>query len=1065
MNDSRSEFVIEAREHIASFEVQLLALERTHDRHQSRLLIEHALRSIHTLKGDSGYLGLSKLRMLAHSMENVLEDYRDGFRRPTREVIEALLSARDRLSLLVDDHDHSHDANIDDVLEQLRSLESNTSSSFSLHIDLLQWSNVHPTDSMVALVHRLQSAGLWGNGTLTGLPTTDAFASSDWISGCQPRLEGTLTSRQSHADVERLLWGTTLEPAASLPTLETREVEVDLSAWRESRSSSLVGLLSSIDAQCTVTHPHLSYPEIDLSIALPSMPIVWHATLLASDTLPPETVLLKMSKTPEATIESSPVSPPKVPTANISPTVERPTAERPTADRPTADRPTADRPTVDRPMADRPIAFPESERLRSLRINVELLDRLMNLIGELTLIRNQSQVTFGNEEGDGRIIIQRLNSVTSELQDTVLQTRMQPVGNLFGRFPRMVRDLARQLNKEVEVVTQGQEVELDKTVLERLSDPLTHLIRNSIDHGIELPDVREAQGKPRSGKIHLSATPADGQVHIEIRDDGRGIDPAAIKAKALAMGLRTEAELQRMNHRELYSLILLPGFSTAKNVTDVSGRGVGMDVVKTNVEQLEGNLTIDSWHGQGTSMVLRVPLTLAIVPCLIVTVGPDRFAVPQRELEEIVCLHPKSGSRLEGAFDTEVFRLRDTLLPVIRFAEVLARTKPFTASDKADIMSKHQIENRDPTRIEYVLVLRSGDNRFGLLVDDVQGREEIVVKPMHAAMKHLPVFSGVTLMGDGQAALIVDVEGIIEHARCFAASVDESEGDVVRDPHEVHRVLLFEYGPNEQYALPLVQVRRVELLEMSRIERVGTTEFVTIDGLATRILRLSQALDVSAPHDTQTMFLILPKFVPQPMGILAHRIIDTESLAIELQSTVHESGILGTAIVRHRHTLFLDIQQLREFLFSIPSGSETKKQVVAPERDEAASLRIPSRILLVDDTPFFREVVKRYLADAQTEIVTAVDGQQGLEYLARQPFDLVVSDIEMPTMDGWQFCKSARDKGYRMPFVALTSLAKGEYEARARECGFDDFEEKLDHDRLKRKVEHWLSPRSTRSDP
>jgi two-component system chemotaxis sensor kinase CheA len=718
----------------------------------------------------------------------------------------------------------------------------------------------------------------------------------------------------------------------------------------------------------------------------------------------------------------------------------------------------------------KPAVNAENDRLRSLRINVELLDRLMNLVGELTLIRNQTQVTFAEQEGESRNLIQRLNSVTSELQDTVLQTRMQPVGNLFGRFPRMVRDLARQLGKEVDVVTVGQDVELDKTVLERLSDPLTHLIRNSIDHGLESPDVRAAAGKTRTGKIVLSATPADGQVYIEIRDDGRGIDPAAVKAKAASTGLRTEAELDRMSSRELLSLILLPGFSTAKQVTDVSGRGVGMDVVKTNVEELEGHLSIDSWPGQGTSMVLRVPLTLAIVPCLIVTVGEDRFAVPQRELEEIVCLHSGGKRHIEHAFDAEVFRLRESLLPVVRLSEVLSRPHAFTAADKAEILAKHPPSERDPSHIEYILVLRSNGKRFGLLVDNVQGREEIVVKPMHMAMRQLSVFSGATLMGDGRVALITNVEGILEHSRCYATMTEEGAKPAVRDPHEVHRVLLFEYGPDEQFALPLVQVRRVELLEMSRIERVGDRDFVTIDGQSTRIVRLDGVMNVSTCDTASTMFLILPKFVSEPMGILAHRIIDTESLAIELQSDVSQPGVLGTAIVRTNLTLFLDVQQIREFVFGKPVVTASTISAALPNRSEGA-LQDPQsvfspfdvstdrplqRILLVDDTSFFREIVKRYLSSDKVEIMTGVDGLNGLELLAKYNFDLVVSDIEMPNMDGWQFCKAARDKGYHMPFVALTSLAKAEHEQKAIACGFDDYEEKLEHDRLKRKVQLWL---------
>jgi len=946
MNDVRSEFIVESREHLAVFERSLLSLEKATSGSESRLLIQHGLRAVHSLKGDSGFLGFVTIRQLAHAMESLLEDYRDGVRLPSTEIVEALLAARDQLAAMVEDLDQSQQAIVDEMVRRLQSLEGTTSHAIPLNINLRHWQTHHCGIPLADLFARLEAFGIVENPQVTGLPDTSAFGSETWAENCDVHFSGMLMTKSSPDDV---------------------------------------AVFVGVQKPGVSVMPDVSRRRVDLR---------------------------------------------------------------------------------GRPAQNKPAANPDTERLRSLRINVELLDRLMNLIGELTLIRNQTQVAFSEQEGESRNLIQRLNSVTSELQDTVLQTRMQPVGNLFGRFPRMVRDLARQLGKEVEVVTVGQDVELDKTVLERLSDPLTHLIRNSIDHGLEVPETRKAAGKSRIGRIVLSATPVDGQVCIEIRDDGRGIDPVAVKAKAAAMGLRTESELDRMGNRELLSLILLPGFSTAKQVTDVSGRGVGMDVVKTNVEELEGHLTIDSSPGQGTSINLRVPLTLAIVPCLIVTVGNDRFAVAHRELEEIVCLHPGGNRNLEHAFDMEVFRLRETLLPVIRFSEVLTRSQPFSAVDKAEILTKYPPEERDPAKIEYILVLRSGGKRFGLLVDQVQGREEIVVKPMHAAMKKLNIFSGATLMGDGRVALIANVAGIIEHARCFTAVAEEVPKSTIRNPHEVHRVLLFEYGADEQYALPLVQVRRVELLDMSRTERVGEQEFVTIEGQSTRILRLDEMMNVSKCEESPTMFLILPRFVPEPMGILAHRIIDTESLAIELQSSVNACGVLGTAIVRSRLSLFLDVQQLREMAVgvTVDAGRDSQRAEIHSEsaRLKSRSHLPPSRveakhrILLVDDTPFFREIVKRYLSDDNVEIVTGVDGQNGLELLASQDFDLVVSDIEMPNMNGWQFCQAAREKGYRMPFVALTSLAKGENEQKAISCGFDDFEEKLDHDRLKRKVQYWL---------
>ena len=519
----------------------------------------------------------------------------------------------------------------------------------------------------------------------------------------------------------------------------------------------------------------------------------------------------------------------------------------------------------------------------------------------------------------------------------------------------------------------------------------------------------------------------------------------------MSLGLKSESELNRMTPRELYSLILMPGFSTATHVTEVSGRGVGMDVVRTNIELLEGTLSIDSAVGLGCSMALRLPLTLAIIPCLIVTVGNESFAVPQRDLEEVVCLHPRSREHIEQAFNTEVFRLRDKLMPVVRFSEVLARKEPFSVAAKAEILAKHA-PDASTKRIEYILVLKLSGRRFGLVVDEVKGTQEIVVKPMHPFMKRVGIFTGATIMGDGRVALIADVEGIIEHARLsFESSLALPEKTPsVREAAQAHRVLLFEYGPDERFALPLIQIRRIEMVSNRQFERVGEFEYVTVDGVSTRILRLNQVINVSAPEcDTSLMSLILPKFVPQPMGILVSQIVDTESLALDLQQfSDDEQGILGSAIVRDRLTLFLDMHRISEKLFGI---SRTTEQLAK------RSTQRTKRLLLIDETAFFREVVKRYLTAEGYEIETAIHGEDGLAKLVPgADFDLIVSDIEMPVMDGWEFAREVRRREIKTPMLALTSLSGTEYEVKAKDCGYDSFEVKIDHDRLVRKVASML---------
>ena len=407
-----------------------------------------------------------------------------------------------------------------------------------------------------------------------------------------------------------------------------------------------------------------------------------------------------------------------------------------------------------------------------------------------------------------------------------------------------------------------------------------------------------------------------------------------------------------------------------------------MDVVKTNIELLEGSLTIDSHPGLGTAMILRMPLTLAIIPCLIVTVNGERYAIPQRELEEAVCLHPGMKGRIEQAFDTEVYRLRGRLLPIVRLETCWAgRSRSRRRPRRRSWPSTPRTTSRPGgSSTSWSCGLPAAASGWSWM--RCAGTEEIVVKPMHASIKKVGIFTGATIMGDGRVALIADVAGIVEHARLSFDSATESaaNGQDARKAAQAHRVLLFETGRTSSSRLPLLQIRRIEMVGRDRIERVGEHEYVTVDGVSMRILRLDKVINVSAPEaapagSASQMSLILPKFVAQAMAILVSRIVDTESLSVDLQAHPdHDEGILGSAVVRGRMTLFLDMHRLTQRLFGrslpVPPGA-------------AASARRPRRLLLIDDTPFFLEVVKRYLIAEGHEVETAVNGEDGLARLAK----------------------------------------------------------------------------------
>ena len=703
------------------------------------------------------------------------------------------------------------------------------------------------------------------------------------------------------------------------------------------------------------------------------------------------------------------------------------------------------------------------DRSGTVRLNVALLDKLMGLAGELVLVRNQQLITIKTAklvdreaERSLRDIMQRLDIVTTELQETIMRTRMQPIGNVLGKLPRIVRDLAARLRKRIRLTISGSEVELDKTILESLTDPLTHIIRNCCDHGLEPLAERESQGKPPDGRLKVKAFHEGGQIIIEIKDDGRGMDPADLRANAVARGLKSEAELAQMSDREILGLIMLPGFSTLDTVSEVSGRGVGMDVVKHAIEELGGSLEVDSWPGQGSTFTLRLPLTLAIIPCLIVSVGNHRFAVPQVNLEELVTLYDDEVfTRIEVAGNQEVFRLRDRLLPLVRLPEILARPKPFSREVKAEIAEHYRLANQnmrhalamaklkdseaDPlTDSLHFAVVKVGAERFGLIVDQILGTEEIVVKPMHSGLKWLKCYSGATVMGDGSVALILDIEGVAQHAGVFldVKKDDKHLAPATSSAFDTQSVLLFKNGPDELFSLALPLIRRIEKMPISQVDRIGPKEFITIEGVSTRILRLEHLLTVSAPEMREEMFLILPKFAPKPFGILMREIVDIVERPISLNTDSYtEDGLLGTDVIDGRITLFPDIYRLAE--------------KAEPEWfQDRGRLDPPGKVLLIEDSPFMRHMVRRFLEADGYQVLDAENGKDALDILAGNEFDAVVSDIEMPVMDGLDFIRTVRAKHRRpdIPAMALTALKSDKDRNNALTSGFDEYHIKIDRE-------------------
>ena len=566
-----------------------------------------------------------------------------------------------------------------------------------------------------------------------------------------------------------------------------------------------------------------------------------------------------------------------------------------------------------------PNAEPDSRSPSSaetVRVRIDVLDRLMRLVGELVLVRNRQMRLMDGSGAAGRESVQRLDQVTAGIQDAVLRARMQPLGNVFSRFQRIVRDLGSKLGKDVHLKVFGGETELDRTLLEALADPLTHIVRNSCDHGIELPDARRAAGKAPHGTISVKASHQAGRVHVLVCDDGRGISVEAVRKKALERKLRTAEELSRMDDREIHQLVFLPGFSTAEAITDLSGRGVGMDVVKTSVERLGGTVSLESTPGSGTTVAMELPLTMAILPSLVVVSEGRRYAIPQAGVEELVGLHDLEVERLETAGHEILYPLRGALLPMVSLRQVLAHPHPLSAPQREACAETAHRERRQrieafragnlPGFSEVFAVLKIGESRYGLLLDAVVGVEEIVVEPLHPFLGDPPIYSGATVLGDGSVALILDAQGIARHAGL--QPLDARGGSVHDgDSTPTQRLLLFRCGLDEQMALPLSCLQRVVRVEPDRIERSGPREYAQIDHRSVRIERMDRHLSVSTVPEGAENFLLLPKHADENWGILVSELLETGEYALQVEPAPQEGPLVtGTAILRGHRTLLLD---------------------------------------------------------------------------------------------------------------------------------------------------------------
>jgi two-component system chemotaxis sensor kinase CheA len=663
----------------------------------------------------------------------------------------------------------------------------------------------------------------------------------------------------------------------------------------------------------------------------------------------------------------------------------------------------------------------------NIRVGVGLLDKLMDLVGELVLTRNQI-LQFNAEREDAALnaTSQRLNLITTELQEGVMKTRMQPIGMVWNKLPRVVRDMAVALGKQIRLDMDGSETELDRTIIEAIKDPLVHLVRNSCDHGIESPEVRVRAGKPAQGRLALRAYHEGGQVNLEISDDGAGIDVGRVKQKALEKGLVRHEQVESLSDREALNLIFQPGFSTAKTVTNVSGRGVGMDVVKSHIEKIGGVVDLISRPGEGATVKIKIPLTLAIIPGLVITSGGERFVIPQVSLLELIRLEgDSSGKHIEYVHGTPVYRRRGSLLPIAHLNQVLG-LKP---AGKGEAVN--------------VVVLQAEDRQFGLVVDGINDTQEIVVKPLSKQLKGLTVYAGATIMGDGRVALILDVLGIGQRSGVLAESREQARPATeqkAQGGNDQQRLLLFRAGSFDRLAVPLSLVARLEEFSQSSIERAAGGAVVQYRN---RILPLVPLRDVLEPgamapdESADPVQVVVFHDGDRSVGVVVDQILDVAEEAVTVCQRSTRRGLLGSAVVGKRVTDFLDLNPV------LQAATESSFRGGPGASGD-------TRVLIADSSAFTRGLIRSGLEMAGYRILEAANLDQTVRGLESGSIRVVIASLNLPPKGSSALLDAmrARPEWARIPVVAVTDSLEQIDAGAVIEAGFHDCQAKFDREAM-----------------
>ncbi|MBK5932327.1 hybrid sensor histidine kinase/response regulator [Halochromatium salexigens] len=1028
MDELLQEFVNDAQEHLATIEQDLLAIE-DQGASADKELINKVLRAAHSIKGGSGFFGLVHVKDLAHGAETVLDLMRGDKMTPNAEVVNVLLGAFDTLRTMLDDPENSAQVETTGLMTSLSELTA----------------PAHPPEHKTSLSEHQTFDSPLGPVTLSKL------------------------------DVER----------ARQDKHSIYLIECDLVEDVERKGEDIYALFDSVWASselldCTVNDQAVGTLEEALHHRVPLQLVI--ATMLDKElisTLFHDLELQRIHLLLDADADEAEEQAAPAPSAAPAPA-------------PPATEPASTGKSEPESERTSPPAAASSSADDTLRVSVKLLEDLMNLAGELVLSRNQLRTAVAMDDRHLLSSVdQRINQVTAELQDVIMQTRLQPMGNVFARFPRVVRDLSRSLGKQVDLEINGKEVALDKTLIEGLSDPLTHLVRNGVDHGLETEAERQQKGKPATGQLRIEARYEAGQAVVEIADDGKGLDPDALAASAVRKGLITQESVPGMSVPDKQALIFTPGFSTAEQVTDVSGRGVGMDVVKTNLDRLGGQVEIHSEVGKGSTFRIKLPLTLAIIPSLIISVENERFAIPQANIEELLRLRPEEVSKqLEIVGDSEVLLLRDRVLPLIRFTDVLGIVPTYQAPDGerrefdrrvrlADRRSpKSPLEpgaagqgdrssdaapgdeeavprrggerRRAAASAVEIAIITTGTLSYALAVGAFHDTEEVVVKPLGRRLKHLHEYSGATILGDGTVALILDMAGLSAKAGVVSVSGSLRAAELAaqaekRRLQDVHWLLLFHNTPDEPCALPLDTVQRIERIQPEQVRYFGKQRTMQYRGGSLPLVSIADVTGSGDLDNASNLIVLVSRVAGREVGLLGTLPVDVvQSQAIIDQRTHRQPGIAGSTLIQERTVFLADLHELVTTLH--PDWDDTPPEIKQNRAESNLS------ILLAEDSDFFRAQVKKYLEEDGYTVLAAPDGEAAWSLLLDNldAVRIVVTDIEMPRLNGLDLAKRIRNDGRTssLPIIAVTSLAGNEDIARGKAAGIDHYQVKLDREQL-----------------